>query len=60
MTPTEYSERSLVEQPAIILFRELGWMAVDCFKEICGSQGTLGRETRVEAPQRRSTSPSRR
>ena len=42
------SENALVEQPAISLFRELGWQAMDCFKEICGPQGTLGRETRAD------------
>jgi type I restriction enzyme, R subunit len=30
---TEYSEDSLVEQPAIALFSELGWQTADCFDE---------------------------
>ena len=47
-TNIDYSEDFLVEQPAISLFRELGWQAMGCFKEICGLQGTLGRETRAD------------
>ena len=43
----EYSEDSLVEQPAIALFRDaLGWETLNCFDEMLGAeQGTLGRET---------------
>jgi type I restriction enzyme R subunit len=32
-----YSEDSLVEQPAIELFKELGWEAANCYKERFGS-----------------------
>ncbi len=44
----EYTEDSLVEQPAIHLFAELGWQAADCFNEIFGEQGSLGRKTSSE------------
>ena len=40
-----YTEDFLVEQPAISLFAELGWDTGDCYHEIFGEQGTLGRET---------------
>ena len=45
-TSGEYSENSLVEQPAIQLFAQLGWHTVDCFEEQFGLDGTLGREHR--------------
>jgi type I restriction enzyme R subunit len=45
---SDYSEDSLVEQPAIALFAELGWETANCFDETFGSQGTLGRETSSE------------
>jgi len=41
---TDYSEDSLVEQPAIALFAELGWETANCYEETFGPQGTLGRE----------------
>ena len=44
----DYSEDSLVEQPAIELFRELGWETANCFYEKFGSKGTLGRDTTSE------------
>jgi type I restriction enzyme R subunit len=40
----DYSEDSLVEQPAIELFSELGWEAANCFYEKFGEKSTLGRE----------------
>lgn len=40
-----YSEDSLVEQPAIELFKELGWEAANCYHETYGNSGLLGRET---------------
>ena len=43
--PVDYSEDSLIEQPAIALFAELGWQTANCFHERFGSNGTLGRET---------------
>ena len=42
---SSYTEDSLVEQPAIALFAELGWETADCFEEQFGPQGTLGRAT---------------
>jgi type I restriction enzyme R subunit len=45
MSPSDYSEDSLVEKPAIALFEELGWEADNCFYETFGEYGTLGRET---------------
>ena len=45
----EYSEDTLVEQPAIALFSdELGWETANCFEETFGVYGTLGRETSSE------------
>jgi type I restriction enzyme, R subunit len=44
----QYSEDSLVEQPAIALFAELGWETADCYHETFGAEGTLGRETSSE------------
>ena len=47
--PSEYSEDSLVEQPAIALFAELGYETANCFYEKTGtSDSTLGRETTEE------------
>ena len=42
---TEYSENSLVEQPAIRLFAQIGWQTVSAMEEVFGPGGTLGRET---------------
>ncbi len=43
---TDYSEDTLVEQPAIALFVELGYETANCFYEKVGtSDSTLGRET---------------
>ena len=43
---TDYSEDTLVEQPAIALFSELGYDTANCFYEKVGtSDSTLGRET---------------
>ena len=42
----DYSEDALVEQPAIVLFSQLGYETANCFNERLGSDGsTLGRET---------------
>ena len=51
MTPPasgRYTEDQLVEQPAIQLFRELGWDTVNAYGETLGPQGTLGRDNRSE------------
>ena len=41
-----YTEDQLVEQPAIGLFAELGWITVSAMEETFGPTGTLQRETR--------------
>jgi len=43
-----YSEDTLVEQPAIALFAKLGYETINAFSERLGSSGTLGRETQHE------------
>lgn len=40
-----YTEDQLVEQPAIELFKVLGWATVSAMEEVFGPGGTLGRET---------------
>ena len=41
----DYSESSLVEQPAIELYQSLDYEHQNCFNEKFGENGTLGRET---------------
>lgn len=43
-----YTEDSLVEQPAIGLFAELGWETTSASEETFGPSSTLGRETKGE------------
>ncbi|MBE0429549.1 MAG: type I restriction endonuclease subunit R [Thermoleophilia bacterium] len=44
-----YSEDALIEQPAIVLFKELGWGYANCFGEFDGAGGSpLGRETTTD------------
>src|ERR1035441_3579031 len=43
--PHAYTEDKLVEQPAIVLFAQLGWQTVSALEEVFGADGTLGRET---------------
>ena len=43
--PHPFTEDQLVEQPAIHLFKELGWDTVLALEETLGPNGTLGRET---------------
>jgi type I restriction enzyme, R subunit len=46
---TDFSEDTLVEQPAIALFGELGYETANCFHEKVGTSGSsLGRETTEE------------
>ncbi|MFM8571883.1 MAG: type I restriction endonuclease, partial [Pirellula sp.] len=46
MTHSDFSEDTLVEQPAIALLKELGWNAIYGFAEkVGGLASTLGRET---------------
>ena len=44
-----YSESTLIEQPAVALFAELGWETANCFYETYGPNGGLGCETSTEA-----------
>ena len=49
MSPSDYSEDSLVEQPAIALFEKLGWESDNCFKKFEEQGGSpLGRENRSD------------
>ena len=53
----EYSESTLVEQPAIELFQSLDYEHQNCFNEKFGETGTLDRETPsdvVLVPRRKS------
>jgi hypothetical protein len=43
-----YTEDQLVEQPAIGLFAELGWVPVSAMEETFGATGILLRETKGE------------
>jgi len=43
-----YSENLLIEQPAITLFQSLGYSYQNCYNEIFGEKGTLGRETSTD------------
>ena len=45
MAPNQYSEDSLVEQPALVLLHDLGWEVVNAFAESFGPAGTLGRDS---------------
>ena len=40
-----YSESSLIEQPAIEIFKSLGFDYLNCYEETHGENSTLGRET---------------
>jgi type I restriction enzyme R subunit len=44
----DYSEDTLVEQPAIALFKAMGWQTANLYHETFGSPGTLGRDTDQE------------
>ena len=49
MSSLDYSEDTLVEQPAIALLDALGWETVNCFHEFEHARGSpLGRETKGE------------
>lgn len=43
-----YTEDQLVEQPAIELLQSLGWETKNCYEEVFGKEGTLGREAASE------------
>jgi type I restriction enzyme, R subunit len=44
----DYSEDKLIEQPAIALFKDLGWQTINCYHEKYGETGTLGRSSSEE------------
>ena len=44
----DYSEDTLIEQPAIALLGGVGWQTINCYEETFGKDGTLGRETSAE------------
>lgn len=46
MTPTSFSEDSLIEQPSIALLGSMGWGTLDAFHEVPGEGSPLGRQTR--------------
>ncbi|MHB8503527.1 MAG: type I restriction endonuclease subunit R [Candidatus Acidiferrales bacterium] len=48
MTPGQYTEDQLVEQPVIKLFEDLGWDSVNAYHETLGPDGTLGRDNKSE------------
>ncbi|UZG56243.1 HsdR family type I site-specific deoxyribonuclease [Rhodococcus opacus] len=48
MTPRDYSENALVEQPTLELLASLGWTVVNAFDESFGPGGTLGRDSMRE------------
>ncbi|MBI4682785.1 MAG: type I restriction endonuclease subunit R [Nitrospirae bacterium] len=45
---SEFTEYSLIEQPAIALFQSLGYSYQNCYHEIVGEKGSLGRETSTD------------
>lgn len=49
MPINQYTETNLIEQPAIELFGSLGYSHQNCYHEIFGETGTLGRETSTDA-----------
>ena len=46
MSPEQFSEGELVEQPAVALLAELGWGTINAYQERLGPGGTLGRDSR--------------
>jgi type I restriction enzyme R subunit len=48
MTPTGYTEDTLIEKPAIELLEELGWEHVNGLHETLGPADTLGRDNQSE------------
>ena len=44
----DYSEDSLVEQPAIELFASMGWETANLYSEWSGSHSSEGRQTQQE------------
>ncbi|HDH00601.1 MAG TPA: hypothetical protein ENG95_00090 [Nitrospirae bacterium] len=48
MPEHNYTESSLIEQPAIEIFQGLGYEHLNCYNETFGSGGTLGRDNTGE------------
>ncbi|MGD9706405.1 MAG: type I restriction endonuclease subunit R [Candidatus Delongbacteria bacterium] len=48
MTPSGYTEDTLVEKPAIALLSALGWETVNAYHEFDRGASTLGRETKAD------------
>ena len=48
MSPSDYTEELLVEQPAVELFAELSWSTKSALEESFGPNGTFGRDTKSE------------
>ncbi|MGO9272013.1 MAG: type I restriction endonuclease [Terriglobia bacterium] len=46
MSCADFTEDALVEQPAIELFRELGWETANCFHEFDHGRSPLSRESK--------------
>jgi type I restriction enzyme R subunit len=42
---TDFTEDTLIEQPAVALCGQIGWQCANCFDETFGEGGRLGRET---------------
>jgi type I restriction enzyme R subunit len=43
-----YTDGILVEQPAINLFSEISWQALDCYSVTFGDDSLLGRDNRSD------------
>ena len=48
MSAHAYTEAQIVEQPALQLFKQLGWTTVSALEETFGATGTFRRETKGE------------
>jgi type I restriction enzyme R subunit len=53
-----YTEDTLIEQPAIKLYSELGWEAVSCWDEAFGPQSPFGRNNRSDVVRFNRRSPA--
>jgi len=45
---SQFTEDTLIEQPAVALLGKLGWKTANCFDETFGPEGMLRRETSSE------------
>jgi hypothetical protein len=59
MTPSNYSEGILVEQPGIERFGSLGWETRNYFHEFDHGPSPLGRETKAEVVLTQRLRPAR-